>query len=215
MSTVAAYSIYLSIVLCAFIASIANRRFLKPSDKYISYLLLCSMTSEIIGLYCIKRYQNNMAVYHFYSPVELFLTALYFQKRIPWLEQRKIGLYIGSLGVIVAICNIVFWQPLHTINSIFLLFEGFTIIGLSLFSFYQLALHRESIISNTHFWFTTIFLVYWSCIFSYWGMYNFFLKELSPYMKSMTYILWAINILGYMGFAVLFLGYRKIASIRE
>lgn len=209
------YGIYFSIIASGLISSLINRKFLHPADKYLHYLLLCNIVVELSAIYFMKVYKNNMYVYNIFSPIELFLIALYFQERIDWLKKRKIGIYIGCVGIIFAICNSIFWQPINTINSIFLLFEGFVIIGLCVFSYYQLMLHRQPIISNVHFWFTTIFLFYWSCLFSYWGMYDMLLTELNSYMNPATYILWIVNIVSYLGLATIFLFYKKIATIRE
>lgn len=215
MNILSALSIYICLVACGLIGGIVNRKFLHPADKYLRYLLLGNIIVELTAVYFMKVYKNNMYVYNVFSPIELFLVVLYFQKRIDWLQRRKMGVYIGIIGVVFAVCNIVFLQPIHTINSIFLLFEGFIIISLCVFSYYQLMLHRQPIVSNVHFWVTTIFLIYWSCLFSYWGMYNVLLKELISYMRPATYMLWMVNILAYLGFAIIFLFYKKIAAIRE
>src|SRR5690606_13786551 len=106
-------------------------------------------------------------VYHVWSPIELLLICMYFNSKIEELNKRKIGILIATIGVALGIINACFLQPPNTINSIFLLYEGFAIIGLGLFAFYDLARREVEVLNNVHFWITTILMVYWSVVFVY------------------------------------------------
>jgi hypothetical protein len=153
-----------------------------------------------------------MYVYHVSSPIELFIICCYFNEQIEALKRKRIALAIGWIGIIVAIVNAAFLQPLNTINSIFLLYEGFCIIGLCLFAFFVLVKDELEILNNVHFWIATILLIYWSFVFVYWGMYSHFLTTLHAYQSIMSHFIWVINILAYCGYAILFLRYRKMAT---
>jgi hypothetical protein len=185
------------------------------ADKWISYLLLLTIISETIALYLNKAYQNNMPVYHIYSPLELFFICLYFNERIAFFKKHGIGLIIGGVGVVLAAVNLAFWQSLFSINSVFLMYEGFAVIGLCLYSFFRLMMDEEEITRNVHFWFTAIMLVYWSFVFFYWGMYAYFLTSLKTYLPGISIAFDIINILTYGGFALVFIRYRKLAAVSE
>lgn len=151
-----------------------------------------------------------MFVFHIWSPIELFLICLYFNEQIKYLKRFYIGYLIGGLGAVLAIINLLYIQPITTINSVFLLYEGFSVIALCLYSFYVLVYNEDDIINNPHFWFTTILLVYWSSVYVYWGMFPFFLTTLRDYSSIITFTLRVITILSYFGFALVFLNYKKM-----
>jgi hypothetical protein len=188
-----------------------RRRFLHPADRKISLLLLAALISELVSEYAIRQYRNNMPVFHVWSPIELFIICIYFEQRISFIKQYRIGRIIGCMGIVLAILNAIFFQPITTINSVFLLFEGFSIIGLSLFAFYRLVLEEAEIMLNPHFWFSTILLIFWSSVFVYWGIYPMLLTSLSAYMKGLTSALWTINICCYLGMATVFFLYKKMS----
>ena len=153
-----------------------------------------------------------MYVYHVWSPIELFLICLYFNERVNSLKRTNGGIVVGCVGIIVAIVNVFFLQPIHTLNSIFLMYEGFAIIALCLFSFYELVRREDEIVNNVHFWLSTIFLIYWSAVFMYWGMYHILRTSLQQYMSVSTYIIMIVNILEYCGVSLVLLNYRKMIS---
>lgn len=190
--------------------SIAQGKRLRKADRYLRVLLIITLLTEIVSELSIRKFRNNMVIFHIFSPIELLLLSLYFNEKISLLKKYHVGITIGILGIVIALLNALFIQPINTINSVFLLFEGFSIIALSLFAFYMLVLKKEEIIYNTHFWFTTIILTYWSAVFVYFGMYPFFLTILKGYMEPLTLALRLINIAAYFGFALVFLNYKKM-----
>jgi hypothetical protein len=206
---------YMSILVVSFISSIRHRHYLQTADKWISFLLLLTLVSEMIAKYTTVVYQNDMYVYHVYSPLELLLLSLYFNERIALLKKYNVGLFIGGAGIILAVLNAILWQPLHTINSVFLMYEGFAVIGLCLYSFYRLLMDEEEILKNVHFWFTTILLIYWSFVFFYWGLYAYFMNSFRAYLPTIIDIFQVVNIITYAGFAIIFIRYRKLVTISE
>lgn len=153
-----------------------------------------------------------MLLYHVYSPIELLIICLYFNEKIQSLKRFHIGIAIGVLGFIIASINIIFVQPYNTINSIFLVYEGFCVIALSLYSFYRLALDETELTRSSQFWFTTILLIYWSTVFIYWGMFPLLITTLKTSMAKITTGMRLINIFTYIGFAIVFINYKKVSA---
>lgn len=157
------------------------------------------------------EFKNNMPLFHVFSPIELSLLSLYFSEEDALLKRMNIGRYIAGAGILIAIANTLLFQPIYTINSVFLLFEGFCIIAFSLYAFYRMVSSERDIFYSGHFWFTTIFLIYWASVFAYWGMYPFFLTTLHTYMAPITFVLRLLNIGMYLGIAVIFFLYKKMS----
>jgi hypothetical protein len=206
--------IYFSAILTSITAAILQWRSVSKADKFIITLLLITLLNELLAIGAMKILRNDMLLYHVYSPIELLIICLYFNEKIQSLKRFHIGIGIGVLGFIIASINIIFVQPYNTINSIFLVYEGFCVIALSLYSFYRLALEETELTRSSQFWFTTILLIYWSTVFIYWGMFPILLTSLQGFMSGITTGMRIINIVTYIGFALVFLNYKKL-SISE
>lgn len=213
MSQAYAVRIYFIILTTLVALCFLQRRYLKSADKRLAYLFCLTLLTETCADFAITWYRNNTFVYQVWSPIELLLICCYFNEAIPAFKKYNIGIIIGIAGFIAAILNVILFQPINTHNSFFLLFEGFAIISMCLISFYYLVLKDAEIVHNPHFWFTTIFLFYWSSVFVYWGIYNFLLTSMKEYMKAATYMLWSINYLSYVSFSIVFVRYRKISQV--
>ena len=203
---------YFTIVLTASICSLVRFRELKNAEKWVAYLLCTTLFFELLSVLAIELWKNNMYVYHIWSPIQLLLVCMYFNESVAAFKKYNIGVSIALVGFVVALANVFFLQPPDSLNSIFLLYESFCIIGLSLYSFFELAQKEKEIIANIHFWLTTIFLIYWSAVFMYWGMYHHLSTTLKHYFGPVTYTIWTINPLAYSGIALVFLLYRKMIS---
>lgn len=206
------FIIYLITIVVANCISIYRKVYSSEADKWISFLLAATLLFEIISEVASHTLQNNMYVYHVWSPIQLFLICSYFNDSIKTLKRHRTGYILGCLGILVAIVNASFIQPPSTLNSIFLLYEGFIVIGLCLYAFYNLASKDVELTKNVHFWFTTILLIYWSVVYVYWGMYKFMNNILSDYIYTIMYTMMSVNILAYAAIAIILLNYRKMIS---
>lgn len=200
---------YYSLLLISFVIATIRRRFLLKQDVWIWWLLLATIIFEAMAEIFIRFRHNNMPVFHIWCPIELLLICAYFSKAIPNLRSKYVPFVFGGVGLILAIVNALFWQPVDTINSIFLMYEAFTVIGFSLYTFYKLALGERDITKTTVFWFTSIFLLNWSSVFVYWGISPFFLTTLKKYSYLFSTTLWVVNVITYLGLSVIFGTYKK------
>jgi hypothetical protein len=204
--------IYFTAILTSITAAILQWRAVSKADRFIITLLLITLLNEGLAIVAMKILRNDMLLYHVYSPIELLIICLYFNEKIQSLKRFHIGIAIGVLGFIIASINIIFVQPYNTINSIFLVYEGFCVIALSLYSFYRLALDETELTRSSQFWFTTILLIYWSTVFIYWGMFPLLITTLKTSMAKITTGMRLINIFTYIGFAIVFINYKKVSA---
>lgn len=149
-----------------------------------------------------------MPVYHIAAPVHFMLICLYFNSWLPLFRKRKLGLYLGLTGILLAIANTLFLQPIHTLNSYFLLFEGTCIISMSLYAFYlMLDDEQVRIMRSPHFWICYILLFFWSITYINWAMYRILGERVAVAMPYIGAILWFINMATYVGLGLVILLY--------
>lgn len=216
MSKDIVYFSCLSMMLVAFAAGIFRWKQLSKPDQILTVLLAVTLGSEIIAWLFTVRYQNNMYVYHVYSPIELSFLALYYNEAIFFLKRRSIGWIVTATGAIFAVVNAVYFQPLHTFPSLFLLFEGFIVIMLSLFSFFSIFYKEEyKLVRNAQFWITFNLLIYWSFTFMIWGTYISFTQQFQGKLDIIFNMLSTINFLEYFNFALIFFFYHKMIRSGE
>lgn len=197
-------------ILCILLASIISLFRYNKIDKaagILSILLAFTFISEGFAHFMARYYRHNLFVYHFFNPIQFFLIALYFNESVDVLRQRKIGLYIGIGGFIVAALNTICLQPLNTFNSYYLLFESIMIIGLCLFSFLRMLMKEEPIrlFSYPHFWFCTFLVFFWSLTFLSWGLYDFIRNYFYEHLSIVNKVLLMVNLITYAGFGAVFL----------
>lgn len=200
------------------ITGLVATRFSQPlqaSDKWIQRLLLLTLLSEIFAEFCTRTFHANLFVYHFFNPLQLLLIAMYFNESMPALKKSHAGQWIGMGGIGFALTNTLFFQPLSTLNTNFLLFEAFVIIALCIHSFASMFKTEAEVAYLPHFWICSLLIFYWAFTFFYWGVYTFLTAELQPIAHLLWYSLYAVNIITYAGFTVIFLRYRKLITYRE
>lgn len=210
------YYIYISIIIIAITTSLLRYRKLDRASKTLSVLLIVTLLSETVAYYMAKYYRNNFPVYHFFAPVQLFIVGLYFNYSVEKFRKKNIGLYIGIAGIALAVLNSLYFQPLHTLNSYFLMYEGFCTVFMCLYAFNQMFLDDEyNMLSLPHFWFTFILLAFWSITYVNWGVHEVMRINMIDIMSITAQVLWIVNVLTYSGIAFVFLFYRKNIIQRE
>lgn len=171
-----------------------------------------AFTAESLAFFTARRYHNNMPVYAIYSLLEFGIISLYFNYSIEAFRRKNIGIYIGITGIMIGICNIIFLQPINTLNSYFLFVEGIAIITMSLFSFFQLLLHEEGLklYAYPHFWFPVALSFFWSITFLNWGLYDYFLAHIHEQVWIINLSILAVDIITYSTIGIVFFLYPKM-----
>ncbi len=216
MSNNSQFLLYLFVIAIAIVVSLLKFKQLDKGSKMLALLLILTLTSEIVSYYTAKVYRNNFPVYHFFAPIQLFMVGLYFHYSIEDFKKTKIGIYIGILGFIVAVLNTLIFQPITSLNSYFLLFEGVCTIFMSLYAFNRMFINEDiDLLTLPHFWFTFILLTFWCITYLTWGLY-----EVAPYKMArisalLSKVIWVVNLITYIGIGFVFLMYRKKLAPRE
>ena len=206
----------LAMMLVAMVTSIARWSILQKQDRIISFLLVVTILSEAVAYFFTVRYSNNMYVYHIFSPIELSFIAFYYSRAVPFLKKNHIGIIVTILGFAFAILNAVKYQPIKTFPSIFLLFEGFLIIVLSVLSFFSILYKDDfTLTRNSQFWITFNLLFFWSFTFLIWGTYISFAHSFRNKLPVIFSMLSAINFIEYLSFFLIFLFYPKMNTQGE
>ena len=113
--------------------------------------------------------------------------------------------------VLFGIANILYWQPLHELNTNMLLMESSVFITAALYFIYMIL--KRDIVANMfsypHFWMSIIWLVMWSCSISFWAFVKILYRGNWPYMSIAISIQAVIEILSYMGMSLVLYLYNK------
>jgi hypothetical protein len=207
---------YCSLLLLASICGFIKYNKMNTASKVLVWYVSATCLFEAAATGAAYYFHNNLLVYHVYSYIQLFLISLYFNLASRKFRKNKLLIIIGVAGIVFGLLDALFIEKPReneNINTHFLVMESFLIIGMSLLSFYELLSSDEFNISrNPRFWFSAIFLVFWSFTFFYWlvGLaVNTHLPEKAGWMNIM---LLTINILAYTGFAAVFLSYGKMQA---
>lgn len=203
------------IMIFAFMSGVYSYRILDVSSKIIILLIALSFINERLANYCISRYNNSNIVYGVFSPIEVLLVCLYYNNSIDKFKNNKLGLYIGVAALLFGLVNYFWIQTPFKMNNFFLLLESLIVIGLSLYSFYRMLLADDSLVLTRfpHFWFTSIFLFFWTATFFIWGLYDYMTITLGVGRALIHSILLLINVLYYVGFGLVFLMYNKMQTV--
>lgn len=203
--------IYFSLLTCASLLSLSQWRRLQSSAKYLAVLMILTFVAEAIALYISRNSGNNLFIYHISSPIEFLLISLYFNESVTIIAKRRIGLFIGILGIVLSVMNSLFFQKPTSINTYFLLFEGTAIIIYCLLSFHQILLDEEYLpYRNVHFWISICFILFWSTTFTGWGIYAVRDSRDVTLVRAFSTLLTIVNFLFYFGIAAIFLNYKKL-----
>ncbi len=205
----------LAIVATSFISGVCRFKRLDTAGKLLLLLLAAMFFDEVVAHIYALKYHNNIRVYNIYSIIEFAIMALYFNYSVDAFRKKGVGYYILVAGLIFAIVNYSFIQPINTFNSFYLFFEGFTVVTLALIAFYRMLMYNEDLKLYTyhHFWFTAIFLFFWSITFLSWGMFPMFKNK--EIIKQMILFIWVANVISYGAVGLIFLLYPKMKTANE
>lgn len=202
----------IGIIGLSFICGLCRVKQLDKASKLVVLLAGSSFFCELIAHFFALNKKNNYPIYNVFSLIEFLILSIYFNTIIDRFKNKKVGVILGVSGVLFGILNILLFQPLDSFNNNFLFLEGFTIICLCLYSFYEILLNEDSIELNTMpaFWFNTAFLMYWSATYLTWPIY--ILVQIT-YKINTLYIdtaLWVFSFLMYALISIVFIRYPKM-----
>jgi len=204
--------VYLFLLLVAAIVSVVRFTVVDQAAKVFCILMVCTCVSEILALYVSYVFRNNLAVFAVFDIIQMVLTCLYFNYSIDIFYKWNLGIHFGAVSVILGILNILYLQPINTFNTYFLIYESYTIIAMSLFSFFRLLLMHEQLKIKyyIHFWIPVCLVFLWSATLSSRVLNDYFMKRQVSYLWIMELIVLSINILVYSSIGFLYYYYPKM-----
>lgn len=202
---------YLGLLLVTSVAGVASWSKLRAVDRLIAVLMILTLLAETSAFTIFYNRGNSFIVYHLYNPIQFLLVSLYFNRSTRQLRKHNVGLYIGSIGLLLGILNSVCFQRPTNSNSYFLLFEGTVIIIYCLLAFHQILLDEELLpFGFAHFWITVCFLIFWTTTFTGWGIYAVTDESDDTINSLFDKVLTVANFVFYGGIASVFLNYKKL-----
>lgn len=137
------FIIYIIILVFSFTISLKKFRRVELSLKFICVLLGLTFITELAAAYMAMRFRENMKVYHLYVPLSLALIALYYNYAIKELRKYYVGYWLSAGGIVAAIFNTQYFQPLQVMNSNITLLTGLCTVMMALISFYKISLSTD------------------------------------------------------------------------
>lgn len=202
----------MSILVFSFLCGAYRYKKLDDASKIFAILLGIASASEIIASIAAIKFHNNMPVYAIYSLIEFCIICLYFNNSIDVFIKKNVGVHIAFIGVLLGIANLRFIQGINTLNSYFLIFEGITIIGMALFSFFRLLIRHDMLRFTRyhHFWFAAILVFFWSVTFLNWSLYEYFNTNYKDHVSIINLSILLVNIITYISISCVFILYPKM-----
>lgn len=209
--------LYFALLLCLVIALPFRYKEVDKASRFICIMIWIGFLAEIVARYASKKYHNNMPVYTINRFIEFALVSLYFNYSIDTFRKHHIGYIIAAAGIAIGVANSIWYQPITTLNTLYIFLECIGIVCMSLFSFYRLLLTHTTLRlhNRVHFWIPCIFLFNWCGTLSSWGLYDYFRSGHYDKTPILNISLVFVGILTYLAFGIIFLLYPKMKSTHE
>lgn len=189
------------------VVGIARYRAIDKAMRIFIVFTIACLVVELVAYYTALRWQNNMAVYGVGAVLQMALTALYFNEAIAVLKKYHIGIALAILSIGFGFYDLGWLEPLGTDNSIYMLFQAFTTIVLSLVALRQNLL--GPVRQPHHSQIAMVLLLFWTFSFLIGGLYKELTDALGPRKGIVDFLLFAFNIAANSCIAFIFSKYLK------
>lgn len=187
--------------------------------KIIVWGLIVTSVSEIacFGAVNAHKYALRYTFYHFYDIVESILTTSYFIFAFKPVNKHRLVIINVISWPVVGVLNILFFQPLGTMNTNMLMVESFMFIGLSLLLIYVTIKQNkvENIFKYPHFWMAVLFLILWCSSFFFWALVHSLYLDKWKYRIVVMYLQSIIEAIVYLGMATTLYLYNRKLDIND
>jgi len=207
------------IVLAIYVLMLfVRRKELSAAEKWLLWLAPLTLSAELLSNFMARRFGNNMPVFHVYTAIETFFLFRFFNEAAPSLKRYRAGKWLAFGGLLLAVLDVVFWQPLFTINSVVLIFESFFVCVCCLITCSDLLRCEAIDAADTRlFRVTGTMLIYYAFTFFYWSLFPMFLKYLTPYMVQELVpkaLLWS-NLFFYTSLTIIFARRKRLSALKR
>ena len=194
------------------VIGITRYKYLDNAMRMMVVLQILSACCELASYIAVahRKYAARYTIYHFYTVFQAFLFTAYFIYAIkPYRYQRMVWAS-AMFWLVIGVLNVLFLQPLNTLNSNMMMTECFCFTTLSLYYIYHL-LEDDTIIdifAYPHFWMAFIILVAWGSTLFFWAFIELLYQIHWSHIVAVLYIQVLSNILTYFSMAAVLLFYR-------
>lgn len=202
---------YETILLIVALFAIARFKHVNNGTRYICVLLWLEALTEAIGKFTAIHYQTNIPVYNISFFTEYIIICLFFNQIIGKLKKNNIGVIIAFWGLMFGVANMLFLQPVRTINSGFNFFECLCVTCLCLYAMYLMMFDPEiHLAKETYFWICITLLFYQCTSLWNWGIYSYIVRHSADKSVLMNTSLLIVNIVTYCSFFFILFFYPKM-----
>jgi len=204
--------LYYGILLICFVVSLLRYKFYDNALKIVSALMIITFLNELISLVVSYVFKTKSFIFHFYNIIELTLYIYYFINFI-YEKPKKWSLPIAFLiSAVLGIGNLVFYQPLHKLNTNMLMIECTICIFMSLYALFVLFKSDKILnIYDSHLLIWSSILILMTGTFFFWAGFETLVQQHPTYKMPLYEIQSYINITAYAGIcAGLLLSPKKV-----
>lgn len=210
---------YYLLFILGLLTGIARYRTLDGATRVLVILLFFTAAAELTTYWLLKteQYRAKMMAFHVWSVAELVIISWYFIKlNKPYHHVRLMALAC-ILWPVMGCLNIIFLQPLRSLNTNMLMLESLSIITLSMYSILQLLRKSasENLFLNPHFWTCILWVVLWGSTFFFWAFIKILYKNGWEYRDTALVLHAVVNVIVYTGLAAVLLFYPKMKIIEN
>ncbi|WP_461789465.1 hypothetical protein [Pedobacter sp.] len=193
------------------LVALLRYRILDKGMRFFAISCITAFFTELLALIWAFYYENNMPVYAIYNVVEVLLVCLFFNYSIPSLRRKNIGLWLGVISALLGIVNLMFFQPLKSLNSNFIYYQGILVIALSMFAIIDEIMRSEENGNrfSPKFYISVLLIIYWVVSFLYWGLYEYLIGIFGKDNILIGYLMALVCCLLNVAFSYLLIRYPK------
>jgi len=209
---------YLGISFSAIIGAFRYRRADAAMRILIIQLLMTAVSESVNFLLLVKKnYTARYGLFHTSSILEMILVSAYFIRLlVPGKLFKKLLIVNIVIWISVGTLNIVFLQPIDTLNTNLLMLESLGINTMSLYTIYWM-LKKDiwNIFAIPHFWVAILWLLLWSSTFFFWAFIKILYRGNWQYQNMVLNGQAIINIIVYTGIALILFFYPKMKKFEN
>lgn len=201
------FYIYFAIIAVNLIYGFIHFKKLQAPYKTLVFLLVVTLTEEVLIRILHAHRKNPYPIYHFFAPVQyLFFCIIYSQFNPKERIIRHYSVITIPLFFAFAVVNRIYFQngpkdfPTNVLQTLSVL-----VLVHILYTYHQMLENLSFVpLYKQHlFWFNTANLIWFTCNFFYWAFFNqrnkeqsieIFLKILQTFFTLIPYLLYGISL---------------------
>lgn len=189
------FVIYIFTLSTISVLGIIRYSYLDTGLRIFLYLMIFTLMSEITAFAMEKSRLPKTPVFHTYAVIHIAVLSYYFVRSNSLKTYSWTLPIFAAFSILIGVSNLLFFQPIKTLNSNTILFDCFLSITLSLSSLLLIAKNDviKDIFTFPHFYIWTSTLILWTSTFFFWAL----LSHLHPYKDTLNLLQTILNILIY------------------